>query len=157
MSEAKSSSCSGNLEDCVTAVIVGAGNRGTVYANFALDFPKRFKVVAVADPRAFRRETLQKQHSLDEKQLFEDWPALAKLDKIADVAVICTPDALHKAPAVAFAEKGYNILVEKPMAVTESDCEAIAAACAKNGVTFAVCHVLRFALSCLAATLNCFA
>ena len=28
----------------------------------------------------------------------------------------------HVAPAVAFANRGYHVLVEKPMAVTEQDC-----------------------------------
>ena len=28
----------------------------------------------------------------------------------------------HMAPAVAFANRGYHVLVEKPMAVTEEDC-----------------------------------
>ena len=28
----------------------------------------------------------------------------------------------HMAPAVAFASRGYHVLVEKPMAVTEDDC-----------------------------------
>ena len=34
----------------VTAVVVGCGNRGQNYAAFALDFPSRLKIVAVAEP-----------------------------------------------------------------------------------------------------------
>lgn len=40
-----------------------------------------------------------------------------KLDKVADFACVCTPDVLHKDPAIALAAKGYHILLEKPMAV----------------------------------------
>ena len=49
-----------------------------------------------------------------------------------------------QAPAVAFANKGYHVLLEKPMAVTESDCVEIAKACENNGVYLAVCHVMRY-------------
>ena len=45
---------------------------------------------------------------------------------------------------MAFAKKGYHVLLEKPMAVTESDCREIAAACESNGVYLAVCHVMRY-------------
>jgi len=47
-------------------------------------------------------------------------------------------------PAVALARKGYHILLEKPMAVTKADCEAIATACEEAGVMLCVCHVLRY-------------
>ena len=49
-----------------------------------------------------------------------------------------------QAPAVAFAQLGYHVLLEKPMAVTEPDCREITAACQSNGVYLAVCHVLRY-------------
>ena len=40
----------------VTAVIVGAGLRGQNYANFALDFSCRPKIVGVAEPQDHRRK-----------------------------------------------------------------------------------------------------
>ena len=50
---------------------------------------------------------------------------------------------MHREPAVALAEKGYHLLLEKPMSVSEEECEDIAGACQKNGTIVAVCHVLR--------------
>jgi hypothetical protein len=38
---------------------------------------------------------------------------------------------------------GYHLLLEKPMAVDEADCEEIARVCSEAGVVVAVCHVLR--------------
>jgi len=32
-------------EKQVTAVVIGAGNRGSSYANYALDFPQKFQVI----------------------------------------------------------------------------------------------------------------
>jgi predicted dehydrogenase len=51
---------------------------------------------------------------------------------------------MHADPAVAFAAKGYHILLEKPMAPNEADCARIAAAVKQAGVLCAVCHVLRY-------------
>jgi predicted dehydrogenase len=55
--------------------------------------------------------------------------------------LICTQDAMHVEPAIAFAELGYHVLLEKPMATTEADCRRIVAAVERAGVLFAVCHV----------------
>ena len=54
-------------------------------------------------------------------------------------------DRDHKDAAIAFANLGYHLLVEKPMATTAEDCQAIHDACAANGVRLCVCHVLRYA------------
>ena len=51
---------------------------------------------------------------------------------------------MHKDPCIAFANKGYNILLEKPMAPTLEDCEEITNVCKRNGVILAVGHVLRY-------------
>ena len=37
-----------------------------------------------------------------------------------------TQDRMHREPAVALAEKGYHLLLEKPMSVSEEECEDIA-------------------------------
>ena len=48
----------------VTAVVIGAGLRGTKYAYFALDFPSRLKIVGVAEPKPHRMETMKRMHSI---------------------------------------------------------------------------------------------
>lgn len=53
-------------------------------------------------------------------------------------------DTMHVAPAMAFADLGYHILLEKPMAVSTHDCQRIADAAKRNNVLLAVCHVLRY-------------
>lgn len=63
---------------------------------------------------------------------------------LADVAVIATQDADHVEPAVALARQGCHLLLEKPMATSEADCERIVDAAEEAGVLLAVCHVLRY-------------
>ena len=45
----------GPIARCVTAVVIGAGQRGQNYSAFALDFPSRMKIVAVAEKLAHRQ------------------------------------------------------------------------------------------------------
>ncbi|KAJ8257646.1 hypothetical protein GJAV_G00188130 [Gymnothorax javanicus] len=128
----------------VTVIVVGAGNRGEMYAQFAIVHPHRMKVVGVADPRVFARKKLQAEHSIAEENVFEDWRCIAERQKFADAALICTPDRLHKDPAVALAKRGYHVLLEKPMAGTVEDCTEIVEACVQSQVMLTVCHVLRY-------------
>jgi len=81
---------------------------------------------------------------LPPENVYEDWTDLVKRDKFADAVVITTPDILHAGPAVAFAKKGYHILLEKPMAINEEDCIAITKACTENNIILAVGHVMRY-------------
>ncbi|RVE70358.1 hypothetical protein OJAV_G00063590 [Oryzias javanicus] len=128
----------------VRAIVIGAGCRGEGYSVFALIHPERMKVVAVADPRKFARTRLKQQHQIDNENVFEDWQTVADREKFADAVLICTPDRLHKDPAVAFAKKGYHILLEKPLATTAEDCRAIVEACVQSNVMLSVGHVLRY-------------
>ena len=128
----------------VSIVIVGAGSRGTGYATYASAFPDRARVVGVAEPRDFYRRRLAETHGIPPQNVFEDWKDLAAREKLADAAIIATQDAMHAEPAIAFADKGYHMLLEKPMAPTEAGCRAIVEAVVRNRIIFAVSHVLRY-------------
>ncbi|KAK5894398.1 hypothetical protein CesoFtcFv8_011094 [Champsocephalus esox] len=128
----------------VRLIVVGAGCRGEIYSSFGSIHPERLKVVGVADPRKFARTKLQQQHNIVDENIFEDWHTMVDREKFADAVAICTPDRLHKEPAVAFAKKGYHVLLEKPMATTAEDCTAIVEACTQSGVMLSVGHVLRY-------------
>ncbi|XP_026853869.2 1-carboxy-3-chloro-3,4-dihydroxycyclo hexa-1,5-diene dehydrogenase [Electrophorus electricus] len=128
----------------VKVIVVGAGSRGQTYSDFASIHPDRMQVVGIADPRPFARRKLQERYKVADEDTFDDWHCVAKREKFADAVFICTPDRLHKDPAVALAKKGYHILLEKPMAVTEEDCTEITETCIQSGVMLVVCHVLRY-------------
>ncbi|XP_060614723.2 putative oxidoreductase YteT isoform X1 [Anolis sagrei] len=128
----------------ISLLIIGGGNRGKRYAAYALCHPTRMKVIGVADPRASARRELQELHPMDPSNVFDDWRPAAERERFADAVLIATPDRLHKAPAVAFAHKGYHILLEKPMATTPEDCKEIVQACKTGNAILAVCHVLRY-------------
>jgi predicted dehydrogenase len=128
----------------VTLAVVGAGNRGTTHGDWALAHPDRARVVAVTEPRDLRRDRFAARHGIPAGAAFADWRELAGRGRLADAVLICTQDAMHAEPAIAFAELGYQVLLEKPMATTEADCRRIVAAVEQAGVILAVCHVLRY-------------
>ncbi|ESO85221.1 hypothetical protein LOTGIDRAFT_130783 [Lottia gigantea] len=128
----------------LTAIVIGAGQRGKTYAGYAEHFPDKIKIVAVADPREFHANLLKTKHNIADKYVFKDWKEVIELEKFADCVIITTTDQLHKEPAVAFAKKGYHILLEKPMAVTAEDCIEIVKTVKENDVLLVVGHVLRY-------------
>ncbi|HSK37681.1 MAG TPA: Gfo/Idh/MocA family oxidoreductase, partial [Actinomycetota bacterium] len=128
----------------VTLAVLGAGNRGNAHGDWALANPERARVVAVTEPREVRRRRFADRHGLPDDGVFASWEDLAGRGRVADAVLICTQDAMHAEPAVAFAELGYHVLLEKPMATTEADCRRIVGAVERAGVIFAVCHVLRY-------------
>ena len=128
----------------VKLIIVGAGNRGRVYADYALRHPDEAQVVAVAEPRSEYRNALARAHELPEKAVYASWAEAAAQEKFADAAVIATPDTLHTGPVHAFAQQGYHLLLEKPMAPTEQECEDVVSTVKRCNVLLAVGHVLRY-------------
>lgn len=128
----------------VTALVVGAGGRGYTYAQFAKEHPDRLKIVGVAEPKEYNRNRMVQAHNLPAENVFTDWQELANRPRMADAAIICTQDAMHVDPAIAFARLGYAILLEKPMAPDEEGCQRIVEAVKENNVLFGVCHVMRY-------------
>ena len=128
----------------ITAVVLGAGSRGENYAGFANKYPEELQIAAVAEPREERRQQFAEAHGVPAERCYASWQELLAQPRLADAAFVCTLDDDHLAPALAALEKGYHILLEKPMSNREEECIAIEAAAEKAGKILAVCHVLRY-------------
>ncbi|MBX3010234.1 MAG: Gfo/Idh/MocA family oxidoreductase [Caldilineaceae bacterium] len=128
----------------VRFIVAGAGGRGTGYATYATHHPELAELVGVAEPRDLPRMRLAAEHDIPPDNLFVDWKEAAAREKFADAVVITTQDAMHTEPAIAFAEKGYHLLLEKPMAPTADECRRIVDAVKANGVMLAVGHVMLY-------------
>ncbi len=131
----------------VSLLIIGAGDRGTTFSNYALLRPDQAQVVAVVEPRAVFRDRLADPWNLPADKRFDDWKTVAAGPRIADAVVIACPDALHAPVALAFAQRGYHMLLEKPMANHLDECRQIVNAVERAGIVFCVCHVLRYVAS----------
>lgn len=129
-----------------TLAILGCGSRGlTVYSQFAVAHPELFQVVAVAEPRDNFRQRAVELCQLDQSKVFTDWRhLLGDGPPLADVAVISTLDRDHLEPALLAMERGYDILLEKPMDVTPQGCQRLVECARRLGRVLIVAHVLRY-------------
>jgi hypothetical protein len=129
----------------VIAITLGAGSRGNVYGNYAVQYPEQLDIVGVAEPVALRNERYAKKHAIPETNRFNTWEDVFKKPKFADAIIISTPDNLHYGPCIAALKMGYDILLEKPISPSEQECRDILTLAKKTGRIVAVCHVLRYA------------
>lgn len=93
----------------------------------------------VADPRARVRGWVSRRGAAEGLEPFGDAPVHATIDDLladdaVQVVVVATPDFAHREPAVAAARAGRHVLIEKPLATTAADAEAIAGAVESGGV-----------------------
>jgi predicted dehydrogenase len=91
--------------------------------------------VAVCDLNGERAEEIAAKYGA--RSFTADYRALLGNPEIAAVSV-ATPDHLHRDIAVACAEAGKHLLVEKPLATTIEDAAAIVEAAERNGVRLMV-------------------
>ncbi|KAJ3729006.1 hypothetical protein DFJ43DRAFT_1156564 [Lentinula guzmanii] len=138
--------------DPITLIVIGCGQRGKAYGEYAL-VSNAVKIVAIAEPRPQTRKLYAEQHKVDATLVFKTWKELhaASADtiktigkRLADAVLIAVQDHMHVEVALAFAEQGYHILCEKPMATTMEDCIKIEEAIDEAGIIFGMGHVMRY-------------
>jgi predicted dehydrogenase len=129
----------------ITAIVLGAGNRGMhAYAELSKREDVPFKIVAAADPDKEKTEAMRKEHNIQKDRVFRSWKEALSIPKICEAAFIATPDHEHAECAIAALNKGYHVLLEKPMAQKAEDCRRIIEAQEKSDKVMLVAHVLRY-------------
>ncbi|MFM8252375.1 MAG: Gfo/Idh/MocA family protein [Planctomycetota bacterium] len=81
-------------------------------------------------------------------QAYADLPAMLANPDI-HIVTVCTPSGAHLEPAVAAAKAGKHVIVEKPLEISLSRCDAIIKACRDHQVTLATIFPSRFHESAL--------
>lgn len=109
----------------VKIAILGLGQRGLIYANYAKSHPDEFEITAITDNDP-RKITVAKEEFTC--PVFSDYKDFLSADIQADIVVVSTQDIDHPEHAVACMEKGYDLLLEKPIAPTLEGCNKISAA-----------------------------
>ncbi|GIV66330.1 MAG: oxidoreductase [Bellilinea sp.] len=129
----------------VRAILIGAGQRGAeAYAPYALKHPNELKFIAVAEPDEERRRKFANVHAIPEKYCFTTWEEIMEQPQLAEAAIITTQDWLHTRPAIAAMERGYHVLLEKPMATSLEECQQLIEVSERNQRQLHICHVLRY-------------
>ena len=123
-------------------VIIGAGNRGMTYGTWATE--NGHTVRAVAELRPDRLEYAANVLAVPKEMRFRDGNDLLAEDKMADVAVIATMDRDHYGHVMRALDRGYDILLEKPISPNPRECLEIESKANALGRKVIVCHVLRY-------------
>lgn len=132
-------------EGKITFSLLGAGGRGNAYIN-ALNtlYKDKYQLVSIAESSKQRREKLVFEHNIADNLVFEDYRDFLKKDRISDVVILSTLDDMHYEPVMELIRLGYDIILEKPIAMTLEEVLDIGCAVEKHpNNIISVCHVLR--------------
>ncbi len=109
--------------------IIGCGMIANFHAKAIKDIPGA-KLVACQSRSLESAEKFAAANGCKAYEKLEDLLA----DPAVDIVTICTPSGLHMEPAVAAANAGKHVIIEKPLEITLERCDQIIAACEKNNV-----------------------
>jgi myo-inositol 2-dehydrogenase/D-chiro-inositol 1-dehydrogenase len=125
--------------------LIGSGFMAHTYAQCLAEHVPDGRLVGVAE--GSRAPGLAAEYGVEHVTTAAE--LLARDD--VDAALICTPHSTHRALTEAAASAGKHVYIEKPMAVTLADCDAMIAACRGARVLLDVNHVTRHRASPVAA------
>ena len=133
------------MDKPVTFAICGLGIRGLeAYAAFQKQHPEKMKITAGADPDPDRRAALQANYGVPSGSCFATGEELLAQPRLADVMIIATQDRQHVAQALAALDKGYHLVLEKPISPLLDECLALQKKAHEANRVVVVCHVLRY-------------
>lgn len=129
----------------VKLALIGAGNRGQgIFGQYALDMPHRAKFVAAVEPDKEKRKFFAATHGIPSKNCFDNIDDFfAGAPKDIDGVVIATLEDQRIIPIMKSMEKGWDILVEKPLCTTPEELISLYDATADYAGILIVCHQMR--------------
>jgi predicted dehydrogenase len=124
----------------IRVALIGNGWIQSFHARGVEAYPGA-ELVAVANHREESARAFADRHGI--ARVTTDWQGLAA-DPAIDAAIVATPNALHAPQSIAFLRNGKHVLVEKPMATSVAECDAMIGAAASSGASLMVAHCWRF-------------
>jgi len=122
--------------------ILGAGFITDIHMESYHRFVPEAEVVAVYARNAGKAKAFAEKHHIP--QWFDDMDAIIQQSG-CEVVDICLPNYLHATATLKAAAAGKHIIIEKPLAITIEEADAMIAACKKAGVKLMYAEELCFA------------
>jgi len=124
----------------IGVALVGSGSIQNVHARAVQEHPSG-ELVAIVNWREPSARALAERYGIPRVS--------TSLDEIVsapdvDAAIVATPNALHAAQTIALLRSGKHVLVEKPMAMSVAECDAMIDASRDSGAFLMVAHCWRF-------------
>src|ERR1043165_1402606 len=120
--------------------VVGCGHIAQVAVLPAFGNARRnSQLVAIVSGDPVKRDTLKQKYDIPQALDYAEYDALLKSGDI-DAVYIALPNTLHPEYAERAARAGVHVLCEKPMAVTEAECELMARTARENKAKLMVAY-----------------
>ncbi|GAB6936898.1 Gfo/Idh/MocA family protein [Isoptericola variabilis] len=127
----------------LTIGIVGTGGIARAHVDGYQRFAGECEIVALCDPAPGRAEALRAELGLDGARVYTDAAEMLAAERL-DLVSVATPPSTHAALSIQALEAGVDVLVEKPMAPSLEECDAMIAAAKDNGRLLSVVAQNRF-------------
>ncbi|MCL2150865.1 MAG: Gfo/Idh/MocA family oxidoreductase [Coriobacteriia bacterium] len=121
--------------------LLGCGRIAKNHMSAAID--NGFQVQALCDIFPAAMENVAAAHGLDGVARYTDYHEMLAAEPL-DLVAVTTKSSLHAEAALACIEAGVNVIIEKPMALSIADADAIIAAAERRGVKVCACHQNRY-------------
>lgn len=126
----------------ITFAVIGSGFMGSILARAACQVPYA-RCVGAADIIPSRAQALTDRHG---GKAYEDFHEMLDHEN-PQVVFVATPEAIHREPTLAAARHGAHVFLEKPMATSLQDADAILETCETARVKLMIGYILRFETS----------
>lgn len=123
----------------IKTAVLGCGKVGHMHAQALANLPES-NFTAVCDRDINRAKAFASQYNVKAYDNIEEMISDAGIESVD----ICTPHPLHAEPAVKALKAGVNVLVEKPLASSLADCDAMISAAKASGATLGTVCQRRF-------------
>ena len=122
--------------------VVGLGHISQVAVLPAFAHARRnSELVAVVSNDRTKRREIAKRYKLEHAYSYDQFDDCLEA---VDAVYIALPNSMHAEYTIRAARAGVHVLCEKPMAVTEKECQAMIAACSRARVKLMIAYRLHF-------------
>ena len=129
----------------ITLAAIGCGARTNVYFSLAMKHHSdKFVITALADPLPSRRALIAGFQKSGSIRHFSSGEEFLLQDRMADAVLIATQDNYHFAPALKALEKGYDVILEKPISNNLEEVLILDNKARELDRKVLICHVLRY-------------
>jgi predicted dehydrogenase len=132
------------MNDKLKTGIIGCGKVAGIHAA-AFNKIQRSAFTAVCDKDEKRAQDFASRYGV---KAYNDVTEMVSKEKL-DVVTVCTPHPVHKIPTVEALKAGANVLIEKPLASSLEDCDAMLSAAKEAGKQIAIISQRRFYSPCM--------
>lgn len=127
----------------ITYALIGCGRIATNHIKAALN--NKLEIAAMCDIIPSRMEELLLKHEIQKSNIkrYTDYKQMLCQNSI-QLAAIATESGNHAEIALYCIDKGINIIIEKPIAMSIADADEIIRRAEEKGVIVSACHQNRF-------------